>query len=109
MDSDIPITWCKWRLASPALCQCEVCGKQLLHDKPEECRGQCLPNGVPSTLRTPTKLGDAAAVMLESRGIRKREKCNCGKRQREWNDFGDAHPTIANIGVKLLTALTRKK
>lgn len=64
--------------------------------------------------------GDALEELLTSYGITKEwwngflkehglPPCNCTANQEWLNKTADAHPTIANIGVKLLTALTRKK
>jgi hypothetical protein len=62
-------------------------------------------------VRVTTKrgLGDAFAAMAESWGVDKTEDCGCTKRQRDWNAFGKKHPTIENIGVQFLAAITRKK
>jgi hypothetical protein len=69
----------------------------------------------------PQPIGDALEEFLTGYGITKewysefKEKyglppnCDCDARQEWLNKTSDAHPTIANIGVKLLTALTRKK
>lgn len=66
------------------------------------------------------KPGDALEELLTSYGITKEwyigfkeqfglpPTCNCAARQEWLNRTADAHPTIANIGVKLLNALTRK-
>lgn len=64
--------------------------------------------------------GDALESLLTSYGITKewysgfKEKfglpptCDCDDRKEWLNKTADAHPTIANIGVKLLNALKRK-
>lgn len=64
--------------------------------------------------------GDALEELLASYGITKewytgfKEKfdlpptCDCDARKEWLNKTADAHPTIANIGVKLLDALKRK-
>lgn len=64
--------------------------------------------------------GDALEELLTSYGITKEwyvefkkehglpPACNCEARQEWLNKTSDAHPTIANIGVKLLSFLTRK-
>jgi hypothetical protein len=64
--------------------------------------------------------GDALEELLTSYGFTKewlvevKEKfglpptCNCEARQKWINKVSAAHPTIANVGVKLLNALTRK-
>jgi len=66
-------------------------------------------------------LGDAIESFLTSHGVTKEwyiefkkehglpPTCNCDARQEWLNETSGAHPTIANIGVKLLAALTRKK
>jgi hypothetical protein len=65
--------------------------------------------------------GDALEDFLTSYGLTKEwyigfkkehglpPNCSCEARQEWLNKTADAHPTIANIGVKLLNALTRKK
>ena len=65
--------------------------------------------------------GDALEELLASYGITKEwysgfkeefglpPTCNCDARQEWLNKTSDAHPTIANIGVKVLSFLTRKK
>lgn len=64
--------------------------------------------------------GDALENFLESHGITKewyrefKDKfglpptCNCNSRQEWLNMTSEAHPQIANIGVKILNALKRK-
>lgn len=66
-------------------------------------------------------LGDALDSFLTSHGITKewysefKEQfglppgCDCPERKEWLNKTSDAHPTIANIGVKLLAAFTRKR
>lgn len=66
------------------------------------------------------KPGDALEKFLASYGITKEwyvefkkehglpPTCNCDARQEWLNKTSDAHPSIANIGVKLLSFLTRK-
>lgn len=64
-------------------------------------------------------VGDALKSFLDSHGITKEfvsdilEKhglppCNCTANQKWLNEVSASHPTIANFGVKLLNALTRK-
>lgn len=65
--------------------------------------------------------GDALEELLTSYGVTKEwyvrfkeehglpPTCNCEARQEWLNKTSAAHPTIANIGVKLLSFLTRKK
>lgn len=67
----------------------------------------------------PPHLGDAIEDFLSSYGITKEwwaeflEKhklppCRCDDNQKWINETASAHPTIANIGVELLSFLTRK-
>lgn len=68
----------------------------------------------------PQPIGDALEEFLTSYGITKEwyvefkkehglpPTCNCDARQEWLNKTSDAHPTIANIGVELLSFLTRK-
>jgi hypothetical protein len=71
--------------------------------------------------KKPPQLGDTIESFLTSHGVTKEwyiefkkehglpPTCNCDARQEWLNETSGAHPTIANIGVKLLAALTRKK
>lgn len=66
------------------------------------------------------KTGDALEELLTSYGITQEwykgfkkqyglpPTCDCDARKEWLNKTADAHPTIANIGVKLLDALKRK-
>ena len=78
--------------------ECPRCGRKLTVTFREPPQALCGVKG----------LGDAAAEALASYGIKKKSGCGCDERQSGWNEFGEAHPTIANIGVKLLDALKRK-
>jgi hypothetical protein len=75
------------------------CGRKLTANFREPPQADCKVKGI----------GDATAELLASYGIKKKSGCGCTGRQSNWNDFGDVHPTIANIGVKFLAAITRKK
>lgn len=66
-------------------------------------------------------MGDALESFLASHGVSKEwyiefknkygypPTCDCDARKEWLNKTAAAHPTIANIGVKLLAAITRKK
>ena len=92
---------------------CVNCGYQLKKTYSETPRRNC--RG-PETV----KAGDALEELLTSYGITKewyqefKEKfglppdCSCTSRQVWLNKTSEAHPQIANIGVKILNALKRK-
>lgn len=88
------------------------CGRVLKMDFTTHPRAACSASVAPA--------GDALEDLLESYGVTKewyqgfKEKfglpptCNCNSRQEWLNKTSEAHPTIANIGVKILNALKRK-
>ncbi len=90
--------------------ECQQCGRKLTANFREPPQAICRVNG----------LGDSLEELLTSYGITKewyqgfKEKfglpptCNCNSRQEWLNKTSEAHPTIANIGVKILNALKRK-
>ncbi len=86
------------------------------HCKREECGGICTKRDAQRNCdiekinyaELPMQLGDAFAIFLASYNINKTGECGCDDRRQKFNQFGNSHPTIAAIGVKLLTALTRK-
>lgn len=97
-------------------CQRTGCKNAIYAQSAEKCHATCR-----AFATSDQRIGDALEDFLASYGITKewyvefKEKhglppnCGCASRQEWLNKTSDAHPTIANFGVKLLTALTRKK
>lgn len=87
--------------------KCVYCGTRRLHPLNRECNR--------------AGLGDALESFLASHGVSKEwyiefknkygypPTCDCDERKEWLNKTAAAHPTIANIGVKFLAAITRKK
>lgn len=104
---------------------CIACGYRLKnsYQSPPSCDGAFLIGDAQEIsndlVARNNQLGDAMENFLTSYGITKEwwngflsshglPPCNCSANQDWLNDTSDAHPTIANIGVKLLDALKRK-
>lgn len=114
--------------AKGSLCQ-RGCGRALavnFRDPPLAYCTVSLPGDVEQSdsdesLLHEAQLGDALESFLTSHGITKEwyidfkkehglpPTCDCDARQEWLNKTAAAHPTIANIGVQLLAAITRKK
>lgn len=110
---------CGWQRSYPAGARvnCPLCKRRAVELQPSES----LPEPKDRRRNREAMLGDALEDFLASHGITKewyaefkREHglppaCGCSARQEWLNKTSDAHPTVANIGVKLLSFFTRKK
>lgn len=115
---------CAWRFRQrkhvPTMHKCKVTGQTVVYKPPGwETRDKSVP---PEQITPPIKpqLGTSVEDLLKSYDITPewwtgfKEKfglpptCGCKKRKDWLNAASDAHPTIANFGVKLLDALKRK-